>query len=128
MFSQFAANRPFVVEQTTARAGRILATELTKTFGDKVTNEAEFTRDGKDGAVTVAANGALLSVKITLAETTGPAQTTILEKVGNGRILSVWKSLEKRENVFPFKVESMKDGKAFNFSVGPNGRFLGIDD
>jgi len=25
-------------------------------------------------------------------------------------------------------VESMKDGKAFNFSVGPNGRFLGIDD
>jgi len=120
---------PAPVQRTvTAQMGSGILMTLTKTFGDKVTYEAEFTRDGKDGAVTVAANGALLSVKITLAETTGPAQTTILEKVGNGRILSVWKSLEKRENVFPFKVESMKDGKPFNFSVGPNGRFLGIDD
>jgi putative ABC transport system ATP-binding protein len=42
VFSQFAANRPFVVEQTTARAGRILATELTKTFGEGETKVTAF--------------------------------------------------------------------------------------
>jgi len=101
---------------------------LTKIFAEKVTYDADFTKDGKDGAVSVAGNGQLLSVKITLAEATAAAQQTILAKVGAGRIRSVWKSFEKRENVFPFKVESVKDGKLFNFSVGPNGRFLGVDD
>jgi hypothetical protein len=30
--------------------------------------------------------------------------------------------------VFPFEVEGRKDGKPFDFSVGPKGRFLGMDD
>jgi len=119
---------PPLVQKTiaTQMAGGTLTT-LTKNIDARVTYDAEFTTDGRSGSVSVADNGALLSVSITLAET-GPAQATILEKVGNGKILSVKKSFEKREKVFPFKVESVKDGKPFNFSVGPKGRFLGLDD
>jgi hypothetical protein len=120
---------PAPVQKTVAaQIGEGTLTTLSKMFGDRITYDADFTKDGKVGAVTVASNGALLSVKITLAEATDPAQKSILEKVGNGRILSVWKSFDKRENVLPFKVMSLKDGKPFNFSVAPKGRFLGMDD
>ena len=119
---------PAPVQATiTTQMGKGTLTTLTKIIDDKVTYDADFTKDGKNGGVTVGSDGALLSVQITLEET-GAAQKTILEKVGNGKILSVWKSFEKREKVFPYKVESIKDGKAFNFSVGPKGKFLGIDD
>jgi len=119
---------PAPVQKTVAEqmgTGRL--TTLTKIIGDEITYEAYFTKDGKDGGVIVASNGALLSVEIALEET-GPAQKAILEKVGNGRILLVWKSFEKRENILPFKVVSVKDGKSFNFSVSPDGRFLGVDE
>jgi uncharacterized membrane protein YkoI len=119
---------PAPVQKTlAAQMGNGTLTTLTRIIDDTVTYAAEFTKDGKSGGVTVASDGALLSVGITLAET-GAAQKTILEKVGNGRILSIKKSFEKREKVLPFKVESVKDGKYFNFSVGPKGRFLGMDD
>jgi len=120
---------PAPVQKTVAdqMAGGTLTT-LTKIIDDRVTYDAEFTKDdGKGGEVTIAEDGALLSVEIPLAET-GAAQATILEKVGNGKILSVKKSFEKRETFLPFKIESVKDGKSFNFSVSPEGRFLGMDD
>jgi len=120
---------PAPVQKTVAaQIGNGTLTMLVKIFGEKITYDADFTKDGKDRAVTIASNGALLSVKISLAETTAAAQQTILEKVGNGRIVSVWKSFEKRENVLPFKVVSVKDGKPFDFSVSPKGRFLGLDE
>jgi len=119
---------PAAVQKTIAdQMGNGTLTTLSKIIDDKVTYDAEFTKDGKTGNVTVAGDGALLSVEITLAET-GPAQKTILEKVGDGKIISIKKSFEKRDRVLPFMVESVKDGKAFNFSVGPKGRFLGMDD
>ena len=76
---------------------------------------------------TVAENGALLSMEMTLEET-GAAQKTILEKVGNETFISIKKSFEARDKVLPFKVQSAKDGKPFNFSVAPDGRFLGTDE
>jgi uncharacterized membrane protein YkoI len=119
---------PAPVQKTlAAQMGNGTLTTLTRIIDDRVTYDAEFTKDGKNGNVTIATDGALLSVEITLAET-GAAQKTILEKVGNGRIISISKSFEKREKVLPFKVESVKDGKYFNFSVGPKGRFLGMND
>jgi hypothetical protein len=122
------SDAPAPVQKTiAAQMGNGTLTTLTKIIDDKVTYDVDFTKDGKDGSVTIASDGALLSVQITLEET-GAAEKTILEKVGNGKIVSVWKSFEKREKVFPFKVESVKDGKSFNFSVGPKGRFLGLDE
>jgi hypothetical protein len=119
---------PAPVQKTVAaQMGDGTLTMLTKVFAEKVTFDADFTKDGKDGVVTIAGNGQLLSVKITLAEAPAPVQRAIVEYVGAGKIRSVWKSFEKRNNVLPFKVESMKDGKYFNFSVAPDGRFLGLD-
>jgi hypothetical protein len=76
---------------------------------------------------TVAENGALLSMEMALEET-GAAQNAILELVGTDRLISIKKSFEEREKVLPFKVECFKDGKPFNFSVAPDGRFLGTDE
>jgi hypothetical protein len=38
------------------------------------------------------------------------------------------KSFDARRGVLPYEIEARKDGKPFNFSVGPKGRFLGMDD
>jgi uncharacterized membrane protein YkoI len=120
---------PAPVQKTvTEQMGGGSLTTLTKIIDERVTYEANFTKDGKEGAVTVGPNGALLTLQITIEQVPPGALKTIHEKVGNGKILSVWQSYEKREKVLPIKVESVKDGKAFNFSVGPKGHFLGMDD
>ena len=120
---------PAPVQKTiTEQMGNGTLTTLTKIIDQTVTYEAVFTKDGKEGGVNIAPTGALLSVQITLEQVPPAALKSIQEKVGNGKILSVWQSYEKREKVLPFKVQSVKDGKSFNFSVGPKGRFLGLDD
>jgi hypothetical protein len=57
-----------------------------------------------------------------------PARATITQTIGNGRILRVDHILVgKEDKVLPYSVEGRKDGKSFDFSVGPKGRFLGMD-
>ena len=46
----------------------------------------------------------------------------------DGRILRIDKSFEPRQGVLPCEIEAHKEGKPFNFSVGPKGRFLGMDE
>jgi len=88
----------------------------------------EVRRDRKLRDFSVAENGKLQSVQVFLSETPAEVQSTIKEKVGGGKVLRVDKSFEPRRGVIPYEVEARKDGKAFNFSVGPRGRFLGMDD
>ena len=121
---------PAEVQKTvSAQIGNGTLSSLTKMIDEgAVTYEAEFIKDGKDGAITIANDGKLLRVQILLEEASPEAQKTIKEKVGNGRIVSVYKSFVKRDKVLPYEVESVKDGKAFDFSVGPKGRFLGMNE
>jgi uncharacterized membrane protein YkoI len=87
------------------------------------------TKDGGRNAFSVGMNGTVLSVEVSLDKIPPPARKTIEAKIGNGKILHISKSLvEKKDNVLPFEVEGRKYGKPFNFSVGPRGRFLGMDD
>jgi len=88
----------------------------------------EVRRDGKLRDFSVAENGKLQSVQMYLSETPVEVQSTIKEKVGNGKVVRVDKSFEPRRGVLPFEIEARKDVKPFNFSVGPKGRFLGMDD
>jgi hypothetical protein len=88
----------------------------------------EVRRDGKLRDFSVAENGRLQSVQVFLAETPAEVQATINEKIGTGKLLRVDKSFDARRGVLPYEVEARKDGKPFNFSVGPKGRFLGMDD
>jgi hypothetical protein len=103
--------------------------DIFKTFEDgEVSYEVEMTKEGKVRDFAVAENGKLESQEMFLSELPAPARKTVKEKIGDGKILRIDEVFEKREGVFPFEVEGRKDDKPFNFSVGPKGRFLGMDE
>jgi uncharacterized membrane protein YkoI len=87
------------------------------------------TKDGARKTFSVAPDGRLLSVGVTLEQVPPAARQTIMDKIGDGKILEIDKSLsEKRGKVLPYEVQGRKDGREFDFSVGPRGRFLGMDE
>lgn len=88
----------------------------------------EFTRDGKERDLSVAEDGKLQSMEVFLPELADAVQKTINDKIGDGAIVRIDKSFEARNGVFPYEIEGRKDGKPFNFSVAPRGRFLGMDE
>ncbi|HSU53989.1 MAG TPA: hypothetical protein VLT36_08035 [Candidatus Dormibacteraeota bacterium] len=95
--------------------------------GANISYDAEVHQGDKTRDIVVSADGKLESIQVFLGELPTAAQKTIQEKLGSGQIIRIDKSTEKRGGVEPFEVEARKDGKPFNFSVGPRGRFLGVD-
>jgi len=84
--------------------------------------------NGAGKSFTVGADGTLQSVEVTLNEIPAKARNTIENQIGGGKILRIDQALvEKAKGVLPYDVEGRKDGKPFDFSVGPKGRFLGMD-
>lgn len=90
--------------------------------------EAGFTRGHRDRDLSVAPDGRLLSEQVFLSELPPPALNTIRDRIDGGKILRIDHLFELRMGVFPYEVDGRKNGKPFNFSVGPRGRFLGMDD
>ena len=92
--------------------------------------DAEATaKNGSHKSFSVSAAGQLLSEEVALEKVPPGARKTIEAKIGDGKVLRVDKSLvEKKGGVLPYEVQGRKDGKPFNFSVGPRGRFLGMDN
>lgn len=88
----------------------------------------EFSREGKVRDLSVAEDGKLQSLEVFLSETPPAVQKTINEKLGTNRIIRIDRSFEEHNGGFPYEIEARKDGKPFNFSVGPRGQFLGMDD
>ncbi|HEX3624004.1 MAG TPA: hypothetical protein VH280_01115 [Verrucomicrobiae bacterium] len=84
--------------------------------------------DGSESGFNVATDGTLVSKEVSLDEVPARARATVKNHIGDGTILRVDRSFEKRDNALPFEVEGRKDGKPFDFSVAPRGRFLGMDD
>jgi uncharacterized membrane protein YkoI len=97
---------------------------------DGITYDVELTAaDGQEKSFTLAANGAIMSEQVSLQEVTPAARRSIKEQIGDGKILRIDRSLlERNEGVLPYEVQGRKNGKPFDFSVGPRGRFLGMDD
>jgi uncharacterized membrane protein YkoI len=90
---------------------------------------AYYTKAGRERQFTVSGDGKLTSQEVDLAAAPLPVQQTIKQQLGSGKVLRIDHSFaEKDSGVFPFQVEAEKDGKPFDFSVGPKGRFLGMDD
>lgn len=86
-------------------------------------------KDGRDRGFTVAPDGRLLSEQVTLDTISPAARKTIKEEIGDGTILRIDKALvEKQQGALPYEVQGRKNGKPFDFSVGPRGKFLGMDD
>ena len=98
------------------------------TENGEVSFDAEVNLEEKQREMSVAENGKLESLQVFLAETPEPVQKTIREKLGSGKLIRIDHSFVPDRGVLPYEVEARKDGKPFNFSVGPNGRFLGMDD
>jgi uncharacterized membrane protein YkoI len=86
------------------------------------------TADGSETGFNVAADGTVISKELLLNEVPVRARATIQNRIDDGTILRIDKSFVRRNNVLPFEVEGRKDGKPFDFSVAPRGRFLGMDD
>jgi hypothetical protein len=87
-------------------------------------------KDGSTKSFTIGAGGWMRSEEVTLDQTTPPARNTIQARIGDGKIVRIDKAwAEKKEDgVVPSEVQGRKDGQPFNFSVGPKGKFLGMDD
>jgi uncharacterized membrane protein YkoI len=95
---------------------------------DGITYDVDVTgKGGREMSYTVAEDGKLISRQVTLEETPPPVRRTIKERIGDGKILRIDRSFVKNKGVMPYEVQGRKDGKPFDFSVGPRGRFLGMD-
>ena len=90
---------------------------------------AVVTKDGDKRNFTVGSGGWMRSEEVTLDQTSPAAHATIQNQVGDGKIIRIDKAwAEKKEDgVVPFEVQARKGGQPFNFSVGPKGKFLGMD-
>jgi VIT1/CCC1 family predicted Fe2+/Mn2+ transporter len=121
---------PAVQKTVAAQVGAGKLESIAKVIDDDgITYEAEMTTaDGKEREFTVGPEGRLLSIEVALEELSAEVQKTIKEQVGAGKIEWIDKSFEMKKKVQPYEIEATKDGKPFNFSVGPKGRFLGIDE
>jgi uncharacterized membrane protein YkoI len=122
---------PDAVQKTVAtQLGRGKLESIDENFDDDSTNfdVQASSPDGSETSFNITADGTLASKQVPLDKVPPPAKKTIENRIGDGTVLRVDKSLVKRMGVFPFEVEGRKDGKPFDFSVGPKGRFLGMDD
>jgi uncharacterized membrane protein YkoI len=124
-------NTPDAVQKSIAAqlAGSKIAS-IDENFDDDGTNfDVTVTAaDGPDTSFNLIADGALASRQVSLAGVPCPVQKTIRDRLGDGTVLRVDKSFIERRGVLPFEIEGRKDGKPFDFAVGPRGRFLGMDD
>jgi hypothetical protein len=125
------AEAPGAVQKTIAAqlsGGKVAS--IDQNFDDDGTNfDVSFTTpDGKTSSFNVTADGTLASKQVELSEVPPRARETIMHQIGDGTVLRVDKSYVKDHNTFPFEVEGRKDGKPYDFSVAPRGRFLGMDE
>jgi hypothetical protein len=71
--------------------------------------------------------GKLDTRQVFLEELSPAAKATVQRIIGKGKLVRIDQTFEKKKGVIPFEVEGVVDGKPYDFSVGPNGRFLGVD-
>jgi len=105
-------------------------TQIEKTFDEKtVTYDVGFIpKSGSEQSFTVADDGRLVNMEITLDQSTAAAQKTIKNRIGNGRILRVSAVFGEEKKVASYEVEGVRDGKPVGFKVGTKGKFLGTLD
>jgi hypothetical protein len=121
---------PAAVQKTiTAQLNGGTLDSIDKNLDDELSFDvALITKDGRNKRFNVTAKGDVASSEVTLAETPPAVQKTIKQEIGEGKIIRIDRSFVELHGVLPYEVQGWKDGKSFDFSVGPKGRFLGMDD
>ncbi len=95
---------------------------------DGATFEYEVEARGASGHLEkfiVGANGKLQSVSALLPELSAPAQKTIKEHIGGGKVHEIHKMMPATPKGNALEVYGTKNGRPFNFRVGPAGMFQG---
>lgn len=103
-------------------------TSIDENFDEDGTNfDVGFTTPGgTKTSFNMTANGTLASKQVEISEVPRKARDTIMNQIGDGTVLRIDKSYVKQGNFFPYEVEGRKNGKTYDFSVAPRGRFLGM--
>ncbi|MEO8793298.1 MAG: hypothetical protein ABI464_13310 [Chthoniobacteraceae bacterium] len=124
------AETPAAVQKTvTGQVGAGKLDGIARIFAETTSYDVGMTAaDGKQREFSVGADGKLLSIRVTLDETSPEVQRTIREQIGSGKIVRIDKSFERRSKTLPYEVEAIRNGKPFYFSVGAAGKFLGVDE
>lgn len=118
-----AANASIVKE-----IGNAMLKEIAKSFDDNsVAYDVTVIRDGRERDFTVEENGKLERRQLFLEEIAGAAQGTIKRITANGMILRIDQVFDRKRGGFRLEVEGVVDGKRYDFNVGQNGLFLGVD-
>ncbi len=100
--------------------------EISKAFDASESYYAvSITRDKIARTFDVAESGALESRSLFITELPGPAQATVQQLIGNATIIEIDEVFDGRSR--SFEIEATKDGKPYNFSVAPKGKFLGYE-
>jgi uncharacterized membrane protein YkoI len=99
--------------------------EIEKSFDEHaVAYDVTVTRDGRERDFTVTENGQLERRQLFLEELAAAPQGTIKRITNGGMVLRIDQVFEK--GGFHMEVESLIDGKRYDFNVGQNGLFLGV--
>jgi uncharacterized membrane protein YkoI len=118
-----AANATIVQEIGTATLK-----EIAQTYDDNaVKYDVTIIRGEQERDFTVAAFGKLERRQLFLEELAAPAQAGIKGIVASGTILRIDQVFDRKKGGFRMEVESLIQGKRYDFSVGANGQFLGAD-
>jgi len=100
---------------------------LKSTEDNAVLYDVTVNRDGKDREFSVTEAGKLDSRQVFLGELSPAVQSAIQRTVGQGKLLRIDQVFEMKKGGFPYEVESIVDGKPYDFSIGHKGAFLGVD-
>ena len=125
-----AETSPAVSAAILQEAGAGQLKEIVKSFDeDSVDYDVTITRDGRDRDFTVSDSGQLERRQVFLWELPYQPQSAIqrVTGYGTGTILRIDEGLEKKKGAFPYEVESLVDGKRYDFSVSRKGEFLSVD-
>lgn len=118
-----AANAAIVQEVGTATLK-----EIAQSFDDNsVEYDVTVIRGEQERDFTVAEGGKLERRQLFLEEIAPAAQASIKRIVSNGLILRIDQIFDRKKGGFRMEVESLIDGKRYDFSVGQNGLFLGAE-
>jgi uncharacterized membrane protein YkoI len=121
---------PAVQAAITAAIGQGKLEGIDKTFDDgEITYEATMiTPFGQERDFSISKDGKLLSQEVALLQAPPAVQQAISQTLGNGKFEEINQSFVTVDNVMPYEVEGRKDGKPFDFMVGPAGNFLGMEE
>jgi uncharacterized membrane protein YkoI len=114
---------------TEAPAAKVV--NIDKNFDDEDGTTYDVTvkpKNAREWDFTLSEAGVLVSREVFLNQAPPAIRQAIQEQIGDGVVVRIDHVFATPGDPAAFEVQGLKDGHAFNFSIGPGGKFLGMDD